>query len=159
MTLFGKNKMQSIANSKVAGAVLVLLGFACWLVASAVIPKSSEWFFVATYSVGGFAFFLVGCFLPEHLDRRSFLGRRSALQLMAFFFWLAVNALGRVTMIKDAWGSPSTVAMILVPASLVIAFGSYFASIYLIRGFRAPPTYTASKKEDQTEQVVGGNGG
>ena len=78
---------------------------------------------------------------------------------MAFFFWHAVNVLGRVTMIKDTWGSPSTIAMILVPGSLVIAFGSYFTAIYLIRGFRAPPSYEAPKKEQQTEHVVGGNGG
>jgi len=143
--------MQSIANSKVSGTVLVLLGFACWLAASAVIPDSSEWFFVATYSVGRLAFLLVGYLLPEYQDRREILCRRSALQLMAFFFWLAVNSLGRVGMIKDALESPSTGALILVPASLVIAFGSYFTAIYLIRGFRAPPCCAASKKEQPTE--------
>jgi hypothetical protein len=146
--------MQSIANSKVSGTVLVLLGFACWLAASAAIPESSDWFFVATYSVGGFAFFLVGCFLPEYQDRRSFLGRRSALSLMAFYFWLAVNALGRVPVIEDTFGSPSATYSVLVPASLGIAFGSYFAAIYLIRGFRAPPCYAAAKKKEETEQGV-----
>ena len=143
--------MKSIVNSKVAEAMLVLLGFACWFVVSAVIPGSSEWFFVATYSVGGCAFFLIGCFLPEYQDRRSFSGRRSALQLMAFFFWLAVNAVGRVTLIEDLWDSRSAAYSILVPASLGIAFGSYFIAIYLIRGFRAPPEYPISKKKQEAQ--------
>jgi hypothetical protein len=149
--------MKFIVTGKVAGVVLFLLGIACWLAASIVIPESSEWFFVATYSVGGCAFFLVGCFLPEYRDQRAFLARRSALLLMAFYFWLAVHALGRVPLIEGAFGSLSTANSILVPASLGIAFGSYFAAIYLIRGFRTPPCYSTSKKREETEQVAAPN--
>ena len=77
---------------------------------------------------------------------------------MAFYFWLAVNALGRVPVIEDAFGSPSAAYSVLVPGSLGIAFGSYFAAIYLIRGFRAPPCYEASKKkEEETEQGAPSN--
>lgn len=142
--------MQSIASSKATGTVLVIFGFAVWFMVSAIIPESSEWFFFATYFVGGLAFFLVGCYLPEYQNRRLFLSRRSALQLMAFFIWLAVNALGRIEMLKVMSGSSSLLITILVPASIGMAFGSYFVAIYLIRGIRAASDSTALKSDQDT---------
>lgn len=155
-TFNGKSKMQSTTNRKVALAVLVLLGFVCWLVATVVTPDSSEWLLAAWYFIIALAFFLLGIFPPDSRNRRSFLSRRSALQLMAFFIWIAVNSLGPVGLIKDNLGPPSRIVSILVPSSIVISIGSYFAAMYLIRRFRASPCYSALKKQPQTKQSTQG---
>ncbi len=143
--------MKFIASSKVSGAILVVLGFAVWFGASALIPESWDWWFVTTYLAGGLGFFVVGCFLPEYPDRR-FLERKGALRLMAFFFWLSANALARVPMIQELSPSEGWVAIRLVPASLVLAFGSYLLAVFLIRGFRARPEYFADNDSSDAEQ-------
>lgn len=143
--------MKYIVNSKFGGTLLVLLGFACWFGASAIIPQSSDWFFVATYSIAGFAFFIVGCFLPEYRDKRFILGRRSVLQLMAFFFWLAGSATVRMNMTQAMQDSTTWIMPVLAFASIAIAFGSYFIAAYLIRDFRAPVKYAVFTENPQAE--------
>lgn len=133
--------MKYIVHSKIGGTLLVLHGFAFWFVASALIPENSDWHPVTTYSIAGFAFFLVGCFLPEHRDKRFILGRRSVLQLMAFFFWLAGSTTVRLNIIEEVRDSATWIRPILAFGSILIAFGSFFIATYLIRGFRAPVEY------------------
>lgn len=123
------------------GTVLVLLGFACWFGAWTVIPTTSVGFFAATHAVGGIAFFLVSCFLPEYRNPRAFLGRRSALQLMAALFWLSGNEIARLKAVQGMQIPSGTLAFLQLAAPVAIALSSYFIATYLIRGFRATPDY------------------
>lgn len=144
--------MKYIVHSKIGATLLVLLGFACWFIGSALIPESSDWFFVTTYFIAGFAFFMIACFLPEYRDKRFLLGRKSVLQLMAFFFWLAGSATVRMDLVQAMQHSTTWIAPVLAYSSVFFAVGSYFLSIFLIRGFRAPLEYSTYAKPHLTKQ-------
>lgn len=148
--------MKCIVHSKLGGTLLVLLGFACWLGASALIPRAVDWYFPATYSIAGLAFFIVGGFLPEHRDKRIILCRRAVLLLMAMFFWLAVSQIALTGTVKAMQDSVPWLREALICSSIAIAVGSYFMATYLIRGFRAPVEYSVEPIENsQAEQGVG----
>lgn len=145
--------MPAIVTSRVGQSVLIGLGAAFWLGASVLVRESWDWYFVVTYVSGGFAFFVVACFLPECREPR-FHSRQSVLMSMAFFFWLAANEMRRIPIMNDGLPSFSTLAMVQVAGALVIAFGSYYLALFLIRGFRAPPEYLADTKPSETEHGV-----
>ena len=149
--------MRCLVTSKWGGTLLVLLGFACWI-GTGRTAMHSDWEDLASFAVGGFAFFLVACFLPDYRNKYLWAGRRSALQLMAFFFWLAGNAGIRLGVVKEwEWVTDSRSELVL--GSLLVAFGSYYAAKFLIRGFRAPAVYaeepeiTAEKEWQQRTEI------
>ncbi|MBK1818445.1 hypothetical protein JIN84_22695 [Luteolibacter yonseiensis] len=135
--------MKYIVHSRIGGTSLVLLAFACWLCASALIPRVSDWYFVATYSIAASAFFIVGCFLPEYRDKRYILGRRSVLQLMATFFGLAGISSVNTGLVQATRHSSTWLPSVLCLASFVIPFGIYHIATFLVRGIHAPVRYAA----------------
>jgi len=143
--------MRYLVTSKWGGTLLVLLGFACWIGTGRAV-MDSEWEDLASFAAGGFAFFLVACFLPEYRNKYLWLGRRSALQLMAFFFWLAGNAVGRMEAARE-WEEVVAFKGALTLGSLTFAFGSYYAAKFLIRGFRTPVVYGEEPNEFLHKEV------
>lgn len=143
--------MRYLVTSKWGGTVLVLLGFACWI-GTVRATRHSDGENLAGYAVGGFAFFLVACFLPEYRNKYLWLGRRSALQLMAFFFWLAGNAVGRMKAARE-WEEEVVFLGALPLGALAFAFLSYYAAKFLIRGFRAPAVYAEEPNEFLHKEV------
>ena len=140
-----KHTMKSLIQSRSGGTALVLIAFACWIGALALIPRSSDWYFVATYSIAGFAFFLAACFLPVYRDKRYILGRRSVLQLMATFFGLAGMSSINTGLVQEMRHSSHWLTSAVCLASFVIPFGIYHLATCLIRGMHAPEQYAVEK--------------
>jgi hypothetical protein len=130
--------MPKVVTSVVGRSILIGLAFACWFTASGLVPMASEWWFVITYLVSGLAFFVAGCFLPEFRDRRLFLDRRAALQVMAFFFWLSGSSVGLMPSFREVAAGTTWINVSQTFGALAFAFASYFLATFLIRGFRAP---------------------
>lgn len=130
---------------------MVLLAFACWLGASAAIPKSWDWYFVATYAIAGCAFFAAGCFLPVYRDKRYILGRRSALQLMATFFGLAGMSSTNTDLVQAMRHSSHWVTSVVFLASFVIPFCIYHLATCLIRGMHAAEEYAPENPKTEPE--------
>lgn len=99
---------------------------------------SSEWFFVITYLISGLAYFAAACFLPEFRDRRLFLDKRAALQVMAFFFWLSGSSIGRMPSFREIADGATWTDALQTFGALAFAPASYFLATFLIRGLRAP---------------------
>ena len=135
---FQSPDMPKVVTSAVGRSILMGLAFGGWITASSLIPISWEWGFVTTYFVSGLAFFPAACFLPEFRERRLFLDRRAALQMMGFFFWLSGSAIGLAPTFREiAAGSP-WIDFSQTFGALAFAFASYYLATFLIRGFRAP---------------------
>ena len=144
--------MRFLVTSKWRGTLLVLLGFACSIgVSNAVRPSDLE--HLASCTTGGLSFFIVACCLPEYRNKYLILGRRSALRLMAFFFWLAGNAVIRLGVARE-WEGLADYRSEWFLGSLVVAFGSYYAAKFLIRGFRAPVVYVEEESSEFLHKEV-----
>jgi len=131
--------MNTVIHNKVGSSILILGGFAIWIGGSILIPHAMDWYFAFSNSLGGLAFFLVGCFLPEYRTA-SFFSRKSAIGLMGVFAWMAAGAFIQ---------HPSPFYRIVVPdhsfidfsAPILIGLISCWIAIFLIRGIRATPEY------------------
>ncbi|CAN5800688.1 hypothetical protein BH09VER1_BH09VER1_48790 [soil metagenome] len=146
--------MKYLVQSKTGGTLLVLLALACWFTSSRIIPRSFDGFFPATSSIAAFAFFFVGCFLPEYRDPRAFFGRRAALKVMAYFIWMAGSASDSIHLVRAFSESAPWVEPARVFGSILLAFASYYLALYLIRGFHAPVAYTDPAESPQNEPAA-----
>ena len=145
--------MKTIAHGKVASSLIVVAGFAIWVSGPQLTCRDSIWHTPASFFIGAAAFFLVACFLPERRTK-SFFGRKSALGLMGLFLWMTARHFP-----SQFYFTPSQnitlKALVELVVPFAIAIGGYWVSIFLIRGFRAPPEFAIQ----EAEHVVGGNGG
>jgi hypothetical protein len=141
-----------------AGKILaVVLALAGWLGGGywfqAHLLEQRIWWHLSGIAI----FFMLAVFLPEERKARS-LGRKGALQMMAFVIWLL--ATDCVIHFKEAQGAGVALGLLLGAPVL-----SYFAGLFMIRGFRALPEYgaevemksgeaepTASVAEEKTEE-------
>jgi hypothetical protein len=140
--LIVRQKMKMIASNRIAATLLIVSGFAAWLLVGPIFGDG-----IGGYFIGAAAFFVVSCFLPE-TRRVTFLSRRSALGLVGFFVWIAsslyfrqyprhVNGLG-IHLLRPT---------IEVALPILLGVGSYWLAVFLIRGFRAIPEYENNKGE------------
>lgn len=134
--------MKTLVHGKFAGSMLVLSGIVCWLAATALLPKTWAWSFPVAAAIAGCACFFAGCFLPEYRSKRAFVGRRSALQVMGFYFWLSISSTATIDAVRDMQEYGKWLSSSIWLASLVVPFASYILATYLIRGFHAPVAYT-----------------
>lgn len=131
--------MKTVAHGKVASSLIVVAGFATWIGGLQLTRSDSVLHTSASFFIGATAFFLVACFLPDR-QTKSFFSRRSALGLMSLLLWMALKQIPLqyfVSHFQDV--TLKTLVNFVVP--FAIAVGSYWISIFLIRGFRAPPEF------------------
>ena len=133
-----------LAHNKVIASLLVLSAF----VASLLIGPNFDEMWMRCI-IGGAAFFVVSCFLPE-TRRTTFLSRRSSLGLVGLFTWMAGGSLIYLHPLEPSTIDKSILhTMIEVAGPILLGVVAYLLSIFLIRGFRAMPEYHLEQEGEQ----------
>jgi len=141
--------MLPVIHHRIGQSVAVALALAGWLGAGSLWDVRELWQRVGWHLCGISIFFLLAVFLPERRKLRS-VSRQGALQLMAFVAFLLASDL--VTHLKGAQRPFLALALLLGSP-----FFSYFAGLFMIRGFRTPPQYATEpedKPADETPAAV-----
>ncbi len=133
--------MLPVIRHRAGRIAAVTLALAAWLGGGVYLhqlePEQRLWAHLNGIAV----FFLLAVFLPEERKARS-LGRKGALQMMAFTVWLLTT--DWVVNHKDAHSPEAGLALVLgVP---VLA---YFMGLFMIRGFRATPDYEVEAEPEK----------
>lgn len=78
-----------IVHSRNGGTLLVVAGFALWVIALCLFHEYKTWGIAGAHMIGASAFFAVACFLPD-LQKTTFYSRKSAIGAVGFFAWLSI---------------------------------------------------------------------
>jgi hypothetical protein len=141
-----------IVHSRNGGTLLVVSGFALWMLALCFFAENEIWGLAAAHAIGAGSFFAVACFLPD-LPKPAFYSRRSALGAMGFFSWFSVNHLpffeewNFADQEYSAWGP-----ILFITLPIILASGVYWLSFFSIRGFRATPEYETEGEQNAAGQ-------